>query len=92
MRHFLLPEEELAAKFIDISEYLTKADHVDKAYKEANYLVRLEHENIVKLQNAFIVKRDLIIMTEHLKGGELKTYLERRKTPLSEKEALDVME
>ena len=90
MRH-KLSNFELAAKFIDISEYADKADMAEEIMKEASLLMKLKHDNILMMKNAFFVKKNLVLMTELLKGGELLKYIDKRAVPLTEDEALQVM-
>jgi serine/threonine protein kinase len=44
---------ELSAKFIDISDYYEKADQAELAVKEATLLLKVKHQSIIKLYNAF---------------------------------------
>lgn len=67
-----LSGEHLAAKFVDVSEFLNKADNVQLALKEARYLVTLDHDNIINLESVFLLRREIIIFTEYVAGGELK--------------------
>lgn len=39
-----LNKREVAAKFVDVSEYLNKADNIQFALKEARYLINLDHK------------------------------------------------
>lgn len=59
-----LNHEQVAAKFVDISEYMKKADDIQKALKEAQYMLTLDHKNIVKLESVFILKNQIIIFME----------------------------
>ena len=51
-----LNEEKVAAKFVDTTEYMKKADDIQKALKEAQYMLNLDHQNIVKLETVFLLK------------------------------------
>eukprot|EP00826_Nyctotherus_ovalis_P047743 TRINITY_DN5536_c0_g1_i11.p1 TRINITY_DN5536_c0_g1~~TRINITY_DN5536_c0_g1_i11.p1 ORF type:complete len:350 (+),score=72.40 TRINITY_DN5536_c0_g1_i11:725-1774(+) len=58
--------------------------------KEVRVLRKLSHPAIIKLENAFIVDFDLIIVMEFAQGGELKSYL-NSKGKLSENEAREIL-
>lgn len=51
-----LNKKEIAAKFVDVSEYLNKADNIQHALKEARYLITLDHKNIINLESVFLLK------------------------------------
>ena len=55
LRH-KLNKREIAAKFVDVSEYLNKADNIQFALKEARYLINLDHKNIINLESVFLIK------------------------------------
>ena len=46
----------IAAKFVDVSEYLAKADNIQHALKEARHLINLDNKNIINLENVFLLK------------------------------------
>ena len=69
---------------------MKSANKIDEIYKEANILQMLNHNNIIKLYSAFIVKTDLILIMEYAEGGELMTYVEEQKG-LSENEARSII-
>jgi serine/threonine protein kinase len=48
-----------------------KADQVDLAMKEAMMLIKLRHENILGLFNVFTYRKDMVIFTQLIRGGEL---------------------
>ena len=52
----ILNKKRIAAKFVDISEYLGKADNIQHALKEARHLINLDHKNIINLENVFLLK------------------------------------
>ena len=52
----ILNEKLLAAKFVDVSEFLNRADNIQLALKEARHLINLDHENIINLQSVFLIK------------------------------------
>ena len=47
------------------------ADKVDEMFKEAKSLYLLNHPNIIKLIIVFTVRHHLILMIEHMPGGDL---------------------
>ena len=70
-----LNKREIAAKFVDVTEFLWKADNIQHALKEARYLTNLDHCNIIKLESVFLLKKEIVLFTEYASGGELKQYL-----------------
>lgn len=60
---------------------------MQKALKEAQYLLTIDHENIINLETVFLLKKDIIIFTEYIPGGELKDYILGRQIPCTETEA-----
>ncbi|CAI2384149.1 unnamed protein product [Moneuplotes crassus] len=83
--------EEIAAKFVD-HECLSRANTIEKALKEARHLTNLKHKNIINLQTVFIYKREIIMFTEYIAGGELKEYLFKKSKPFAEFEAKKIMQ
>ena len=51
------------------------ADEVNSIYKEANSIKKLKHKNIVELYHAFVEGKQLIMIMELAKGGELMQYV-----------------
>jgi serine/threonine protein kinase len=86
-----LNNECVAAKFVDISEYMKKADDIQKALKEAQYMLTLDHKNIVKLESVFILNNQLIIFMEHIAGGELKQCISNKSTRFPEIDVKKIM-
>lgn len=82
-----LTGQKIAAKVVDVSEFLSKANNISKGLKEAKYLITLDHANIINLESVFLLKKNIIIFMEYIEGGELKHYMINRKTPMSEIEA-----
>lgn len=76
----------VAAKFVDVSEFMNKADNIQHALKEAQYLINLDHQNIINLESVFLIKKEIILFTEYIQGGELKEYI-KNHNPFSEQEA-----
>jgi len=52
--------------------------------KEAQFLLTLDHENIVNIDTVFWIKKKIIVFTEYIGGGELKDYILSQKVPCSE--------
>ena len=70
-----------------VSGYLHKADTVQQILKEAQYLMQLDHKNILKFESAFLIKQEIIILTEFVPGGELGEFLSEQPGPLNEDQA-----
>jgi len=51
---------------------MKSAEKISELYKEAKCLNSLKHKNIIKLQQTFVHKTDLIMVMEYADGGELK--------------------
>ena len=51
------------------------ADEVNSIYKEANSIKKLRHKNIVELYHAFLEGKQLIMIMELARGGELMQYV-----------------
>lgn len=66
------------------------ADEVNSIYKEANSIKKLRHKNIVELYHAFVEGKQLIMIMELAKGGELMEYV-AGKGKLEEKEARKIL-
>jgi MAP/microtubule affinity-regulating kinase len=47
--------------------------------REANTLKMLNHKNIIKLYQGFVVKSELLLIMEYADGGELMDYVEEKK-------------
>ena len=79
----------MAIKYIDLSEYMKKANKIEEIYKEAKILMNLAHKNIIKLHFAFVLKTDICLVMEYADGGELIEFV-HEKGGLSEVEARDI--
>lgn len=44
--------------------------------REAKILKMLNHKNIIKLYQAFVIKNELLLIMEYADGGELIQYVE----------------
>lgn len=86
-----LNKRVVAAKFVRVSGYLHKADTVQQILKEAQYLMQLDHKNILKFESAFLIKQEIIILTEFVPGGELGEFLSEQPGPLNEDQAWAIM-
>lgn len=73
----MVSNHKVAAKFMNISEYLRKADQVEKALKESTSLISLDHSQIITFESSFLLKSELIIFTEYMPGGELGQYVQK---------------
>jgi serine/threonine protein kinase len=51
------------------------AAEVSNIYKEADSMKKLRHKNIVELYHAFLEGKQLIMIMELAKGGELMEYV-----------------
>lgn len=80
--------EKVAAKFMNISEYLRKANEVQKALKESTSLISLDHEQIITFETAFLLNEELVLFTEYMPGGELGQYVKRNN--ISESKAKQI--
>ena len=70
-----LSGEKVAAKFMDVSDYLRKANEIEKALKESTSLIALDHDGIIKFETAFLMKNHIVMFTEYMPGGELGDYV-----------------
>ncbi|CAI2364762.1 unnamed protein product [Moneuplotes crassus] len=86
-----LNNEIVACKLVRVSEHLHKADRIQQILKEAQYLMTLDHENILKLETAFLVNQEIAIITEYIPGGELGDFIEKQPAPLTEMQACAIM-
>lgn len=66
------------------------AEDVNSIYKESNSIKKLRHKNIVEMYHAFVEGKQLIMIMELAKGGELMEYV-RDKGNLNEKEARKIL-
>ena len=69
---------------------VTNADEVNSIYKEANSIKKLRHKNIVELYHAFVEGKQLIMIMELARGGELMEYVQK-KGKLDEIEARKIL-
>jgi len=58
-------------------DVVTNANAVQSIFKEGLNLKKLRHKNIIELYNAFVEKKQLIMVMEYAGGGELLGYLEK---------------
>ena len=63
--------KNVAIKLMNISHYLTHADQVEKIYREADAMEKLNHNHIIKLYKAFLHKKEVILIMEYAGDGEL---------------------
>jgi len=81
-------DSQVAAKFMDVAEYLRKANEIEKALKESNSLIALDHPQIIKFETAFLLDSEIIMFTEYMPGGELGQYV--KNNDISEKVAKQI--
>lgn len=63
-----------------MSLLVSNANAVQSIFKEALNLKKLRHKHIIELYNAFVEKKQLIMIMEYAGGGELLGYLQKRGT------------
>ena len=68
-----------------------KALDIDLAKREIEILQLCQHPNIIKLLDTFENEDYIYIVMECLKGGDLFTYLEKRKFKISEARACEII-
>lgn len=63
------------------------AKDVEMMFKEISALKNLKHKNILRILNAFTLKKEMkvVLVLEYLDGGELKKYV-KEQGKLSEEE------
>lgn len=66
----------MAIKYIDLSEYLSKASSLEEIHRESKTLKMLDHKHIIKLYHAFVHDKKLVMIMELASGGELRDYVE----------------
>jgi serine/threonine protein kinase len=59
---------------------VSRANLIEEIYREADAMKKLNHKNIVMLDNAFVDKKDVIMIMEYLGGGDLLEYVETNGT------------
>lgn len=77
--------DKVAAKFMNVEDYLKKANEVEKALKESTSLIALDHKGIIRFETAFLLKTEIILFTEYMAGGELGKYV--KKNTINEDQA-----
>lgn len=57
--------------------YSENAKDVEMMFKEISALKNLKHKNILRILNAFTLKKEMkvVLVLEYLEGGELKKYV-----------------
>lgn len=80
--------EKVAAKFMDVSEYLRKANEIKNALKESTSLISLDHAQIIRFETAFLLNSEIVLFTEYMQGGELGQYIKTNK--INEKQAKQI--
>lgn len=77
-----ISKEQVAIKFIKLNSLISPED-IQRVYSEIAVLRELRHPNIVRLQNAFTLNKDICFIMDYCSGGELGEYLEKHG-PLSD--------
>lgn len=75
---------------MDMTQTLHNADEVNGIYKEANSIKKLRHKNIVELYYAFMEGKQLIMIMELARGGELLDFVSKHGK-LSEMDARKIL-
>lgn len=57
---------------------MSNASLIQDVYKEAQNLKKISHRNIVDLYHAFVESKQLIMIMEYAKDGELLQYLQEK--------------
>lgn len=81
--------ENVAVKYMNISEYLQQADLIEEIYWETNALSNLNHRNIIKLIKSFVKNKNVVMIMELCAGGELFDYV-KKKGRLDEIESKEI--
>ena len=71
--------QQVAIKFIDMKS-LTSPEDINRVYTEIGVLRGLNHPNIVKLHEAFMLNNEICLVMDYCSGGELGGYLQRNGT------------
>ena len=58
---------------------MKNASLIQEIDREANTLKMLNHKNIIKLYQGFVIKNELLLIMEYADGGELMNYVEEKK-------------
>lgn len=67
-------------------QQMEKTD-LENVFREIDIMRQCRHPNIIKLYDVFENRKSIYIVTEYLEGGDMFTYLEKRKFEISEKRA-----
>lgn len=82
--------QQVAVKYIDLSEYMKKANKIEEIFKEAKILMQLTHKNIIKLHQACVIENDICLIMEYADGGELVDYV-REHDGISEVQSRNIV-
>ena len=69
---------------------MQQANKVNKIYREAAAMQKLDHKNIVGLNGAFVLGKEVVMIMEYCSGGELLDFVQLRGK-LPEAEARDLI-
>lgn len=65
------------------------ASKVEEIFRETQALQKLDHPNIVKLFNGFLMDKHVVLIMEYVSGGDILKYLNEKKS-LPELEAREL--
>ena len=74
-RKLSIETQVVSITMIFLLNIVHNADEVNSIYKEANSIKKLRHKNIVELYHAFLEGKQLIMIMELARGGELMQYV-----------------
>ena len=80
-------KEEYALKVIEKKKLLNMYGNCDIIYNEVNIHSKLEHPNIIRLYNIKETDKEINIIMEYAKNGNLYQLISKNKSGFSEKEA-----
>jgi len=85
-----ITKEKFALKVTNMSNSYFSANKLNELYTEAKNIKQLVHDNIIKLYNAFVLNKNLFMMTEYIEGGDLAKYI-KEKPSYSEEEIKEIV-
>ena len=65
-----------AVKLIELADYMQSADTINEIDRESKTLKMLNNNrHIIQLHNYFLLEKEIVLVMEYAKGGEVKQYL-----------------
>jgi serine/threonine protein kinase len=61
----------VAIKYVELTEFLKKANKIDEIYKETKILMNLNHKYIINIHFGFILLNNMVVVMDYCEGGEL---------------------